>query len=253
MGQLAGRVAVVTGAAGGIGRAVVLALARAGAHVIASDVADDAGEETVDLAVAAGGSAEYTHCDVSDVQQVDALVDRAARGHGRLDCAVNAAGIEFERAPLHEASEADYERMMAVNVRSVFLCMRAELAQMLPRGGGSIVNIASTNSQRPQPGTPLYTASKHAVLGMTRAAALDYASEGIRVNAISPGAIDTAMLRGAIVRRNGDPAAYARVLSPMRRFGDPDEVGAAALWLCSDASSFTTGANLTVDGGFLAA
>lgn len=251
--ELEDRVALVTGAAGGIGRATAIALAGAGATVVTSDIADEPGRETVEAIRASGGIATYVHADVSDEEEVDALLAHVEGAHGRLDCAVNAAGVEFEATLLHEAASDDYRRMFAVNVQSVFLCMRRELELMLAGGRpGSIVNVASTNASRPQPGTPLYTASKHAVLGMVRATALDYAARGIRVNAISPGAIDTSMLRGAIGRRGGNPDAFAKVLSPMRRFGQPEEVARAALWLCSDASSFTTGANLSVDGGFLA-
>jgi glucose 1-dehydrogenase len=253
MSALKSRIGIVTGGAGGIGRGAARALAGAGAHVVVADIDTLRGQETVDEIHATGGSATFVRTDVSDAEQVSHLVNGTVERHGRLDCAVNAAGIEFEATLLHDETEADYERMMDVNVRSIFLCLRAQLAVMVDQpGGGSIVAIASTNAHRPQPRTPLYSASKHAVLGLVRATALDYAAKGVRINAISPGAIDTPMLRGAIDRRGGNPADFARVLNPMRRFGDPTEVGQAALWLCSDASSFTTGTTLAVDGGFLA-
>jgi glucose 1-dehydrogenase len=180
-------------------------------------------------------------------------VATAVERFGRLDCAVNAAAIEFETTRLHELDDAGFDRMLAVNLRSVFLCLKHELAAMLAGGrGGSIVNVGSTNSFRPQANQPAYTASKHGVLGITRSAAIDYARDGIRVNVICPGAIDTPMLRSAIEVRGRDPQDVARRLSPLGRFGDPDEIARAALWLCSDASSFTTGHALAVDGGYLA-
>ena len=184
---------------------------------------------------------------------VEAVVATAVRELGRLDCAVNAAAIEFEMVPLADCADDDYERMMAVNSTGVFLCMKHQLRAMIDAGnGGSIVNIASTNSYRPQNNQPAYTASKHAVLGLTKSAAIDYARYGIRVNAIAPGAIDTPMLRNAMARRERDADEVAKRLSQFRRFGDPAEIADAALWLCSDASSFTTGHALAVDGGMLA-
>lgn len=252
------RVAIVTGATGGMGRAITLALAEAGVHVMASDLG--AGD---DLLAAAATSAEegpgavgevaYHAADVADSSACDALVAAALDRFGRLDHAVNAAAVEFETVPLHQCTDEDFAKMMAINVNGVFACMRAEIAAMLETGdGGSIVNIASTNSFRPQHDQPAYTASKHAVLGLTRSAAMDYARHGIRVNAICPGAIDTPMLRNAMERRGRDADDTARRLSRFGRFGTPDEIAAAAVWLCSDASSFTTGHALAVDGGMLA-
>ena len=170
-----------------------------------------------------------------------------------MHCAVNGAAIELEREPLADVEESTFDRIIAVNLKSIFLCMKYEIRQILAQGsGGAIVNIASTNSFRPQPNQSAYTASKHGVIGMTRNAAIDYAGQGIRINAICPGAIDTPMLRAAIDRRGRDPEDVAARLSLLGRFGEPDEIAKAALWLCSDESSFTIGHALAVDGGYLA-
>lgn len=246
-----GEVAFVTGAAGGMGRAISLAFAAAGAAVVMADVDAAGGEETARLLREAGGTGTFVHTDVSDPDQVAAAVAVATGEHGRLDAAVNAAAIENETVPLHECELADFDRMQAINVRGLFVCMQHELRAMLPAGKGAIVNIASTNAFRPQPNQPAYTASKHAVLGMTKASAIDYAKHGIRINAICPGAIDTPMLRNAMERRGRDPQDVANRLSLFGRFGTPEEIAAAALWLCSDASSFTTGHALGVDAGYL--
>jgi NAD(P)-dependent dehydrogenase (short-subunit alcohol dehydrogenase family) len=241
--SLQDRVCVVTGATGGMGQAIVAALAEAGAVVVATD-RDRAALDALGIAHCVAG-------DITDSAVVDELFALAA-SLGPLRAAVNAAAIEFEMVPLHECSDADYERMMDVNVRSVFACMRAELATMRAHGeGGSVVNIASTNSFRPQGNQPVYTAAKHAVLGLTRSAAYDYSPHGIRVNAICPGAIDTPMLRSAMHRRGREEQDTARRLSRLGRFGTPHEIAEACLWLCSDASSFTTGHALAVDGGML--
>jgi NAD(P)-dependent dehydrogenase (short-subunit alcohol dehydrogenase family) len=248
-----GQVAIVTGASGGMGRAVALAFAAAGASVVAADLTEDAGRETVEQIGQAGGRAVFVPTDVSDAAAVEALVARATGDFGRLDCAVNAAAIEGERGPLHEVDDEVFDRIIAVNLRSIFLCMKHEILAMLAAGrGGAIVNIASTNSFRPQPHQSAYTASKHGVLGMTRNAAVDYGAEGIRINAICPGAIDTPMLRAAMERRGRQPEEVANRLSLLGRFGQPDEIAQACLWLCSEESSFTTGHALAVDGGYLA-
>ena len=256
-GVLDGRVCIVTGAAGGMGRAIATTFVEAGARVVATDLASD----RLDVLLSdLGGDVAALAGDVSNRDHVRALVALAVSRFGRLDAAVNAAAIEFERGPLTECADDDFDRMMTVNVRSVFLCMKHEIGAMLdnePTAGlhhvrGSIVNIASTNSFKPQADQPAYTASKHAVLGLTRATAIDYAGKGIRVNAICPGAIDTPMLRTAMERRQRDPSEVAKLLSPLGRFGEAAEIAAAALWLCSDSSSFTTGHALAVDGGMLA-
>ncbi len=255
---LEGRTAVVTGATGGMGRAIVAALVGSGANVVATDRDDQHADALLASAADAPGDLSFVAGDVSIADDVAAVVDEATSRHGRLDCAVNAAAIEFETVPLADCSDDDFDLMMSVNVRGVFLSMKHELRAMLDtasgRGGGgaSIVNIASTNSFRPQHDQPAYTASKHAVLGLTRSAAMDYSAHGIRVNAICPGAIDTPMLRQAMERRGREADDVAKRLSRFGRFGEPSEIANAALWLCSDASSFTTGHALAVDGGMLA-
>ncbi|MEM9038398.1 MAG: glucose 1-dehydrogenase [Actinomycetota bacterium] len=250
-----GRVALVTGATGGMGRAITAALAGAGARVLASDLGDEAGRDLLADVGAATTDVAFHAADIGDPDQVETLVAAAVERFGRLDHAVNAAAIEFETVPLAECADDDFDRMMNVNTTGLFGCMKHEIRAMLdgePGSARSIVNIASTNSFRPQHDQPAYTASKHAVLGLTRSAAIDYAARGIRVNAICPGAIDTPMLRSAMERRGREPESTARRLSPLGRFGRPDEIAAATMWLCSDASSFVTGHALAVDGGMLA-
>ena len=248
-----GKVALVTGAASGMGRAIALAFAAEGAKVVAVDVNDDAGAETVSLLAAAGGTGRYVHTDVVNAAQVDAAVAEAVGGYGGIHAAVNAAAIETESSALVDCEEASFDRMMAVNVKGVFLCMRAELRAMVAQGtGGTIVNFSSTNAFRPQPHQAAYTTAKHAITGLTKAAAIDYAGQGIRINAIAPGSIDTPMLRNAMERRGRSEADVVSRLSLIGRFGTVAEIAAAARWLCSAESSFTMGHTLAVDGGYLA-
>jgi len=201
-----GKTALVTGAASGMGRVTALAFAARGANVVAADVAVAAGEETVALIGQAGGSARFVATDVSNGPAVRRAVQTAFDTFGGLDCAVNGAAIEIETAPLADCDEETFDRLVAVNLRSVFLCLKHEIKAMLAQGrGGAIVNIASTNSFRSQPNQAGYTATKHGVLGLTRAAAVDYAAAGIRINAVCPGAIETPILLGAIEARERDP------------------------------------------------
>ena len=244
-------VVLLTGATGGMGRAISQAFVDAGARLVAADLDADAGAALVDD-LGGGDSVVFTPTDVADASAVEEMVAVATERFGRLDHAVNAAAIEFETVPLAECAGDDFDRMMQVNSTGLFTCMKYEIRAILDHGdGGSIVNIASSSSFRPQRDQTAYTASKHAVLGMTRSAALDYARHGIRVNAICPGAIDTPMLHQAMERRGRAAADVAGRLSPLGRFGRPDEIASAALWLCSDSSSFTTGHALAVDGGML--
>jgi len=249
--DFAGKVALVTGAAGGMGRATAQAFAAAGAKVVAADIAADEGEQTAKLIRGNGGEAVFVRTDVSDAADVEAAVATAVNEYGGLDCAANMAAIETETTFLADCEEATFDRLVAVNLRSIFLCLKYEIRAMLQRGGGSIVNIASTNSFRPLPKQAVYTATKHGVIGLTKTAAIEYAGKGIRVNAVAPGAIDTPMLRGAIAARGSDEAEVISRLSLIGRFGDPTEIANAVLWLCSDRSTYTIGHTLAVDGGYL--
>jgi len=250
--DFAGKVALVTGAAGGMGRATAQAFAAVGAKVVAADIAADEGEQTAKLIRGNGGEAVFVRTDVSDAADVEAAVATAVNEYGGLDCAANMAAIETETTFLADCEEATFDRLVAVNLRSIFLCLKYEIRAMLQRGGGSIVNIASTNSFRPLPKQAVYTATKHGVIGLTKTAAIEYAGKGIRVNAVAPGAIDTPTLRGAIAARGSDEAEVISRLSLVGRFGDPAEIANAVLWLCSDGSTYTVGHTLAVDGGYLA-
>ncbi len=252
MTSMSGKSAMVTGAAAGIGRASALALARAGAQLCVSDIDEAGAAETADLIAAAGGSAIACRCDVTQAEEVQAMVAAAVAAFGGLDAAVNNAGIagSFQQR-LHEADDAMFERVLGVNLRGVWHCMKAELAAMLPAGGGAIVNIASVAGLIGAPKAAAYTASKHAVVGLTKSAALDYAKRGIRVNAVCPAYTDTAMVQGAIA---ADPAmaSIMRRAIPMGRLGEAEEIADAVVWLCSDESAFVTGHALALDGGLLA-
>jgi NAD(P)-dependent dehydrogenase (short-subunit alcohol dehydrogenase family) len=255
LGFFAGKVALVTGGASGMGRATAVAFAQAGAKVAVADIAVSGGEETVRHIFEAGGEAIYIQTDVARTTDVETMVRRTEAELGPLWCAANCAAVELEAGAgrLAELDEETFDRTMAVNLRSIFLCLKYEIRAMLERGaGGAIVNIASTNSFRPQPRQSAYTASKHGVLGITRTAAIEYAADGIRINAVCPGAIQTPMLQAAVDRRGGDIEETARRLSLLGRLGQPEEVAKAVLWLCSEDSSFTVGHALAVDAGYLA-
>jgi len=247
-----GKVALVTGAASGMGRATAQAFAAAGARVVAADIAADGGEETVAGIRRDGGEAVFIRTDVSQAADVEAAVLVAVRNYGGLDCACNAAAIETETTLLADCEEATFDRLLAVNLKSVFLCLKYEIRAMLEQGGGAIVNIASTNSFRPLPRQSVYTATKHGVVGMTKTAAIEYAAAGIRINAVAPGAIDTPMLRGAMAARGSSEEDVLARLSLTGRFGQPAEIASAVLWLCSEQASYTMGHVLSVDGGYLA-
>jgi NAD(P)-dependent dehydrogenase (short-subunit alcohol dehydrogenase family) len=259
--NFAGRSVLVTGATGGMGMAISSAFVGAGASVLLCDrLPGSAGDDIASSLASTGpGRATYTTVDVSDEADIRRAVQLCIDQYGQLDHAVNAAAIENESVPLHECDTDRYNQIMAVNVNGVFFSMKYELTAMLANTSNdqaaphcTIVNIASTNSYRPQPNQPAYTAAKHAVIGLTRSAGIDYAARGVRVNAICPGSIDTPMLRGAMERRGREPADVAARLSLLGRFGTPNEIAEAALWLSSSSSSFTLGHALAVDAGYLA-
>jgi NAD(P)-dependent dehydrogenase (short-subunit alcohol dehydrogenase family) len=251
MGDLDGKVAIVTGASAGIGRAAALALAAEGAAVVAADIDAARGEQVAAEINDKGGKALFVPTDVSDDAQVEAMVRQAVEAFGGLDLAFNNAGIEGTPAPTHECTPQNWQRTLAVNLTGVWSCMRHEIPRMLERGGGSIVNCSSVAGLVGFPTIPAYVASKHGIIGLTRTAALEYAEAGIRVNAVCPGVIDTEMVERFT---GGQEAAEAAMIAmePVGRMGRPEEIADAVAWLCSDRSSFTTGQALAVDGGFVA-
>jgi NAD(P)-dependent dehydrogenase (short-subunit alcohol dehydrogenase family) len=245
------RVALVTGGSAGIGRATALAFARKGARVVIADVLADQGEQVVKEIEAAGGDAFFVATDVADASQVARMVEETVGRFGRLDCAFNNAGIEGTPAPTVECATENWDRTIAVNLTGVWRCMQAEIPHMLAAGRGAIVNNSSVAGLVGFAGIPAYVASKHGVVGLTKTAALEYATQGIRVNAVCPGVIATEMITRFT---HSDPDALAELTStePVGRLGTPDEIADAVVWLCSDEASFVTGQALAVDGGFVA-
>ncbi len=240
-----GKVALVTGASGGIGRATALAFAASGAAVVVSDVNAEGGEETVSLIKNGGGSAVFQHCDVADSAAVKALVVRAVTEYGRLDFAHNNAGINVLGSD--EYQDDVWDRSISINLSGVMYCMREEAEVMLAQGKGAIVNTASINGLVGNPQQPGYTATKHGVVGLTRHGALRWAKAGVRVNAVCPGVIETPMTAPLVA--NPEMRKVIDGMTPMGRMGQAEEIAAAVLWLCSDQASFVTGHPLVIDGG----
>ncbi|TGN41872.1 SDR family oxidoreductase [Marinobacter confluentis] len=242
------RVAIVTGAAAGIGKSTALAFAEQGAAVIVADIDSQAGEAVVEEIRQAGGVAQFIRCDVTIDSDVEAMVALATNEYGRVDFAFNNAGIEIEHSKLADGSENEFDRIMDVNVKGVWRCMKHQIPVMLAQGGGSIVNTASIAGLGAAPKMSIYSASKHAVIGLTKSAAVEYAKKGVRVNAVCPAVIDTDMFRRAA---ESDPrkAEYAAGMHPVGRLGKPEEIAGAVLYLCSDEAAFTTGVALPLDGG----
>lgn len=252
-GLLQGKSALITGGGGGIGRATALAFAREGARVAVADAVADSAAQTVALVNQAGGQALALTGDVTDAAQVQAMLGATVSAFGRLDCAFNNAGIAGFQVNAagrrtHEWADDSFDRMIAVNLRGVWLCMKHELTQMLRQGGGTIVNTGSIAGLSGLPTSSGYVAAKHGVLGLTKTAANEYARDNIRVNAVCPGYIETAMTEDTMRRRGEEILA----LVPFRRMGRPEEIAEMVLWLCSDRASYVTGACYNVDGGYMA-
>ena len=250
-GQLEGKVSLITGGGSGIGKASALAFAREGSKVVVADVNVDGGEQTVRLIQDTGGEATFVRADVSISSDVSDMVSHAVQTYNRLDCAFNNAGVSGGPGRVHEYTEENWSRVLNINLTGVWLCMKYEIIQMLNQGGGAIVNTASVMGLVGGSRSPAYGATKHGVVGLTKTAAVDYAQEAIRVNAVCPGYIRTPMIEQGVLL---DPGGEERVVSrhPMHRLGTPEEVAEAVVWLCSDAASFVTGHAMTVDGGYVA-
>ena len=251
MKGLKGKVALVTGGGSGIGRATAAAFATEGVKVVIGDISAVGGEETRQIIRDAGGEAIFVQADVTKAIEVDALVGRAIEAYGRLDYAFNNAGTGGLSATVADFPEEIWDQVINLNLKGVFLCMKYELAQMLKQGSGAIVNTASVAGLVGTEASPAYTASKHGVVGLTKAAALDYATAGIRINAVCPGVIHTPMIDSFLALAPGMEATYT-AMHPMGRLGEAHEVAEAVLWLCSDAASFVTGHAMIVDGGLVA-
>ncbi len=275
---LANKIALITGGAVGIGRAAALIFAREGAKIVIADILTAEGEQTAQLVRQNGGEARFIQCDVTQASEVAALVQETVKAYGRLDCAFNNAGIEGAFAATADCPEDNWDRIIAVDLKGVWLCLKYEIQQMLTQGKGSIVNTASVAGMVAERGRPAYAAAKGGVIQLSRTAAVEYAGTGIRINTVCPGAIETPMIDRALndmsiegFAPNPNRSKWAtrftnwmlhsrpvqkrmmNFMHPIGRMGQPEEIAEAAAWLCSDASSFVTGHSLVVDGGMTVA
>jgi NAD(P)-dependent dehydrogenase (short-subunit alcohol dehydrogenase family) len=250
MGLLEGKVALVTGGGSGIGRATARAFAREGAKVVVTDVAVEGGQETVRSIEESQAEAIFIKADVSQTQEVKALIDQTLEAYGAIDCALNNAGIQGMTGATAACTEKNWDRVIDINLKGVWLCMKYQIPQMRQQGSGSIVNMASVAGVSSLRRLPAYAASKHGVVGLTKTTAVEYAKAGIRVNAVCPGFIQTPMVESN-TDGAGDLDAWLDTLVPLGRLGTPEEVAETVVWLCSDRASYVTGHALVVDGGFL--
>lgn len=248
LNNFADKVVLITGAGNGIGRATALAFAQQGASVVVADINRADGEETAAMITQAGGIAMFMLCDVTKDQDVQSMVEGTVETYGKLDIAFNNAGIEIEQSKLADGDEATYDKIMDVNVKGVWRCMKYQIPALLKQSTSAIVNTASIAGLGAAPKMSIYSASKHAVIGLTKSAAVEYGKKGLRVNAICPAVIDTEMFRRA-TQNDPQKEQYVKSLHPVGRIGQPDEVAAAVLYLCSDLAGFTTGVALPIDGG----
>ncbi|VEP17592.1 putative NAD(P)-binding oxidoreductase with NAD(P)-binding Rossmann-fold domain [Hyella patelloides LEGE 07179] len=249
--NLDGKVALVTGGTTGIGRETAIAFARAGAKVVVSGRGSERGQETVNLIQKEGGEATFVQTDISQATEVEALITQTVEIYGSLDCALNNAGVEGKLAPITELSEEDLNQVVDINLKGTWFCLKYEIMQMLKQGKGAIVNTSSGYGEVGGANLSPYCASKHGIMGLTKSLALEYAKQGIRINTIAPGPIDTGMPdRGTSSKEVLDN--YISTFVPMGRMGTAPEVAEAVIWLCSDAASFVTGTSIAVDGGYLA-
>ncbi len=249
--SLEGKVAIITGAAMGMGEATAKIFAQAGAKVVVADIDSEKGNEVANTIMNTGGVAIFKKTDISVASDVQAMVAAAVKEFGKLDIAINNAARSPDTKPLIELDEAEFDSVIAVDLKGTALCMKYEIIQMLSQGnGGAVVNISSISGIRPQPNNPAYIAAKHGVIGLTKAASLENSPLGVRVNAVAPGAIATPMLRGSMERRGAKEEEIAPYYSLFNRFGEVDEVAHASLWLASDLSSYVTGITLPVDAGY---
>ena len=249
--MLKDKVALITGGSSGIGRATALACAREGARVAVADIVAAGGQETVRLIKEAGGEALFIQADMTRASELEAMVNTVVKTYGRLDCAHNNAGIEGALGKTADYDEAAWDRVIAINLTGVWLCMKYEIPAMLNTGGGAMVNTASAAGLLGVPHMPAYAASKHGVIGLTKTAALEYAKAGVRVNAVCPGIIQTPMVERLTGER---PGMFEKIATaePVGRVGQPEEIAESVVWLCSDAASFVTGHAMSVDGGVVA-
>jgi len=249
--MLEGKIALITGASSGIGQGAASVFARHGARLVLADINVEGGAETVRLVQEAGGEAIFVKTDVSKAGEVEALIKQAVSRFGRLDCALNNAGLDGQIGATADCTEENWDHVLAVNLKGVWLCMKYQIPQMLAQGGGAIVNTASVAGLVGYPGLCAYVASKHGVVGLTRAAALEYGKQHIRINAVCPGAIRTPLLENAI-RQGVLTEEQVATMEPIGRLGTVEEVGETAAWLCSGRASFMLGHALAVDGGWTA-